>query len=113
MTDEIKWQIYHDDGAGATSPSLEPWFSLKGKLGRISSFSMVAGRLFSAEIICDSGIVLLSGLNAGYGGTGPHGTQKLLKSLEIPEGLYSQKVLDRMVFGQEKFFLDFKRYVKW
>lgn len=113
MTQEDSWTIYHDEGEGATSVSLKYWDSLKGKLGRISSFSMIAGRMFSAEIICDNGIVLLSGLNCGYGGTGPHGTQKLLKSLEIPEGLFSQKVLDRMVFGQEKFMLDLKRFVKW
>lgn len=113
MTEEIKWEIYHDEGGGATAESLKYWDSLKGKLGRISSFSMVAGRQFSAEIICDNGIVLLSGLNCGYGGEGPHGTQKLLKSLKIPEGLYTQKVLDRMVFAQERFHLDFKRYVEW
>jgi len=109
----VTWSIYHDDGEGATSPSMALWDSLKGKLGKVYSFSIIAGRQFSVEIIAEHGIVLLSGLNCGYGGTGPHGTQKLLKSLKIPEHIYTQRLLDRKTFGQEKFMLDLKGYVSW
>lgn len=113
MTEEVKWGVFTDDGEGATAPSLKLWELLKGKLGNIYSFSIIAGRQFSVEIICEHGIVLLSGLNCGYGGTGPHGTKTLLKSLNIPSSMYSEKVLDRMIFGQQKFMLDLKGYVKW
>lgn len=85
-----QWKVYTDEGAGVTAESLDVWNSCKGKLGQIYHIivegpqAYAQGRLFCMEIFAEHGIVLLSGTNCGYGGTGPNGTSKIFDDLGIP-----------------------------
>ena len=78
---EIGDHIFTDDGGGMTQRSLEYFDTLKGKLGRIIEIHIDSDRNFCWEIFCDAGWVLLSGVNSGYGGEGPHGSLKILDLL--------------------------------
>ena len=78
---EIGDHIFTDDGGGMTQRSLEYFDTLKGNLGRIIEININSKRNFCWEIFCDAGWVMLSGINSGYGGQGPNGSETILKLL--------------------------------
>jgi hypothetical protein len=80
---ESKFEVLHDGGHGVTEESLEYVESLKGKFGEVIDISIDKDREFAMEIKGINCVLLLSGVNCGYGGTGPHGTIKLLKDLGV------------------------------
>ena len=90
-------KIYTDGGYGMTDHSVEYFRKLKGKLGSIHKIRIDDGREFSTEITSDKAIVLLSGVNCGYGGTGPHGTVRILDML----GLKTAERVKR-IFGEKQ-----------
>lgn len=80
-------KVYHDEGYGVTDTSVEYFKELKGRLGRIEAIYLDADRTYSMQIESrlktklheDYPITtLLSGVNSGYGGTGPTGTIKII-----------------------------------
>lgn len=75
--------IYHDDGYGVTEDSLKFFEGLKGKLGELLDIRIDQNRQFTMEIQGTHTITLLSGTNCGYGGTGPHGSLKILEMLGV------------------------------
>ena len=95
-------EIFHDEGNGVTEESLEYVESLKGKLGKVVDISIDKDREFAMEIKGRNYILLLSGLNCGYGGTGPHGTLKLLKDLGV-------RVAKSYITDNEHCYIDCRR----
>lgn len=79
------WKIYHDDGGGVTQRSLDYFKHNILKIGRIIQINVDQDREFSMEILGTKGIMLLSGCNCSYTGTGPHGTEKILRALGVDE----------------------------
>ena len=80
-------KVYHDEGHGVTDTSVEYFKKLKGHLGRIEAIYLDADRTYSMQIESWQGkyqtgiepiTTLLSGVNSGYGGTGPTGTIKII-----------------------------------
>ena len=80
-------KVYHDEGYGVTDTSVEYFKKLKGHLGRIEAIYLDADRTYSMQIESWQGkyqtgiepiTTLLSGVNSGYGGTGPTGTIKII-----------------------------------
>jgi len=96
--------IYHDKGYGVTEESIKFFKKLKGKLGRVLDISIDQHREFSMEIKGSNFLVLLSGVNCGYGGTGPHG------SLEIFE-MIGVKVAPEYVFENAHVYVDCRNKV--
>jgi len=78
-----EWTILHDEGHGITQRSLEYLEAYLDIVKAMKPYEVIIdfGRTFSLEIKCERGVVLLSGCNCGYGGTGPHGSVKALEML--------------------------------
>ena len=81
-----------DKGYGVTEESIKFFKSLRGKIGQINQINIDSNREFDMELQCSAGTVLLSGVTCGYGGTGPHGTLKILEMLGLDSEEYRQKV---------------------
>ena len=82
-------KVYHDDGGGVTQRSLEYWKMLRPPEWRIHQVTCRQSGIFTTEVVCFDKehnliVVLLSGMNVGYGGEGPHGLLTLLESCGIP-----------------------------
>ena len=90
----LTWRVWQDGGHGITNKSLRYFDSLKGKLGAIHKIHIDGDRQMSMEIEAINGVVLLSGVNCGYGGEGPHGTLTLLKKLGVDNDELKAKVLN-------------------
>lgn len=101
------YQVYHDDADGVTELSLEYFDSMQGKLGEVLDIFINQERTFAMEINTPRSTLLLSGVNCGYGGTGPHGSLKILKRLGL-------KVADDYITGNDKCHIDCRgRNVFW
>ena len=90
----LTWRVWQDGGHGITNKSLRYFDSLKGKLGAIHKIHIDGDRQMSMEIEAINGVVLLSGVNCGYGGEGPHGTLTILEKLGIDTDILKAKVLN-------------------
>lgn len=102
-------KVYHDEGAGVTQMSVEYFKKLKGKLGKIIDIRVDSDREFSMEMYCDAGYVLLSGVNCGYGGTGPHGTVEILKMIGFKPEMY-----ERIVFENQSVRINCRdKFIYW
>jgi len=75
--------IYHDEGGGVTEDSIEFFDKLKGKFGDVLDIHINQNRQYTMEIVGTHAVCLLSGVNCGYGGTGPHGTLRILEKLGV------------------------------
>jgi hypothetical protein len=89
-----------DSGHGATEESLKFWTENKNSIGKLMHVQVSAegvliedktdgdGITYPVEynlmVTGTKGIILLSGCNCGYGGTGPNGTAKILAELGVP-----------------------------
>jgi len=79
----MTWKVWHDGGGGITKRSLD-YFKRNGhKLGQIVEINICDMPHFSMEIWGVNGVMLLSGVTCGYGGTGPHGSVKILAMLGV------------------------------
>jgi hypothetical protein len=93
--------ILKDGGNGVTPDSLEFWKENKDKIGIIRRVEVSKDSLqndirksdwfvdgypveYTFIAYGDDGVILLSGCNSGYGGTGPNGTAKILTEFDIP-----------------------------
>ena len=76
-------RIYHDEGAGVTAESIKFFKRLKGKFGTVLDIHINQNRQYTMEIVGTHSICLLSGVNCGYGGTGPHGTLQILEMIGV------------------------------
>ena len=85
-------KTFTDGGHGVTEESIKYFKTLRGKLGEIIQINLDSDREYVMEINCSVGIVLLSGCNCGYGGTGPHGTLKILEMIGLDSEDYRQKI---------------------
>ena len=81
-----------DKGYGVTEESIKYFKKLRGKLGQINQINLDSNREFDMEIQCSAGTVLLSGVTCGYGGTGPHGTLKILEMIGLDSEDYRQRI---------------------
>ncbi|SVA61800.1 uncharacterized protein METZ01_LOCUS114654 [marine metagenome] len=81
-----------DKGHGITEESIKFFKRKRGKLGQILQINIDQHREFDMEIRCTAGTVLLSGVTCGYGGTGPHGTLRILELIGLDSEEYKQKV---------------------
>ena len=85
-------KTFTDGGHGVTEESIKYFKKLRGKLGEIVQINIDSNREYDMEINCSAGLVLLSGVTCGYGGTGPNGTLKLLEMIGLDSEDYRQKV---------------------
>ncbi len=81
--------VYHDDGGGVTQRSLEYWKKTKQPDWQVRQVTCKNSGIFTTEVTCFDNehnliVVLLSGMNCGYGGEGPHGLLDLLTDCDIP-----------------------------
>ena len=109
ITSLSEYQVYSDKGYGVTSESIEYLETLKGKLGSIRQINIDQNREMSMEIVCEGGLVLLSGCNCGYGGTGPHGSVKVLELL----GFNNPKRYEEQIFGEESVRIEVREEVRY
>ena len=112
MSDLMKFPeylVYSDKGYGVTEESLNYLKTLKGKLGNIKQISIDQKREMSMEIACENGLVLLSGCNCGYGGTGPHGSIKVLEEL----GFTDPKRYEEQIFGEDSVRIEVRENVRY
>jgi len=99
----IKLKIYHDGGDGITQASLEYWKEIKDPKWRIHQVTCSKDSgIFNTEIDCFDDdynliVVMLSGLSCGYGGTGPHGLETLLKDIGAPPEVSSKAFYNDVV----------------
>ena len=125
-------KVFHDDGEGSTDKSVEFFEKLLPEL-RERGFSPIElrldfGRLYSFELLCvlrrdpatpgtldtEVCVILLTGVNCGYGGTGPDGTVRILALLngaDIHHGQYLTKVdegLQEAVRSERHLHIDFR-----
>ena len=125
-------KVFHDDGRGSTDESVEFFEKLLPEL-RERGFSPIElsldfGRLYIFELLgalrrdpatpgkldTDVCVVLLSGVNCGYGGEGPDGTVRilaLLNGIDIHHGEYLTKVdkdLQEAIRSERHLRIDFK-----
>ena len=89
---KVEEKTFVDGGHGVTADSIKYFKTLRGRLGEIVQINIDKNREYGLEINCSSGIVLLSGVTCGYGGTGPNGTLKLLEMIGLDSEDYRQKV---------------------
>lgn len=106
---EIGDHIFTDDGGGITQRSLEYFDTLKGKLGRIIDININSDRNFCWEIFCDAGWVMLSGVNSGYGGQGPHGSETLLGLLGFKSTEPDDAVILASIFTKKNIKINCRR----
>ena len=106
---EVGDHVFTDDGGGITQRSVEYFENLKGKLGRIIEININSERNFCWEIFCDAGWVLLSGVNSGYGGEGPHGSSKILIELGFTPSNEDDKVILDSIFSKENIKIDCRK----
>ena len=109
MNNLPEYNVYSDKGYGVTSESIEYLETLKGKLGSIRNINIDQNREMSMEIVCEGGLVLLSGCNCGYGGTGPHGSVKVLEVL----GFNNPKRYEEQIFGEECVRIEVRESVRY
>ena len=88
-------ETFADGGHGVTEESIKFFKTLRGKLGEIIQINIDSDREYDMEINCSAGIVLLSGVTCGYGGTGPHGTLKILEMIGVESDDYRQKIFSK------------------
>lgn len=79
------YNTYIEPASGVTQRSLDYWRKIRHKLGNVTLVICYKGERYPPShntIVWDDkgNTVLLSGFSCGYGGTGPHGLQKLLES---------------------------------
>lgn len=121
--------IVKDSGHGITQESLDFWNKNKNYLGdivlvRVSEEGITHENKtendisFPIEYNCliqgKLGVMLLSGCNCGYGGTGPNGTAKILAELGVPVELATQAMLHKEIayhLPEKKVVLDGKSMV--
>ena len=104
-----EFNVYSDKGYGVTEESIQYLETLKGKLGSIRNINIDQRREMSMEIVCEGGLVLLSGCNCGYGGTGPHGSIKVLKIL----GFKDPKKYEEQIFGEDCVRIEVRENVRY
>jgi len=85
-------QQFVDKGYGITEESIKYFRTLRGKLGQVHQINIDDGREFDFELQCSAGTVLLSGVGCNYGGTGPHGTLKIIALLGLDPENYRHRV---------------------
>ena len=100
------WRVWQDGGHGITNKSLRYFDSLKGKLGRIDNIYIDRWRAMSMEINCENGIVLLSGVNCGYGGEGPHGSIEILKRLGVDPSFTTKVITGNLSISMRDIWKD-------
>ena len=100
------WRVWQDGGHGITNKSLRYFDSLKGKLGRITNIHISFERQMSMEIDCEHGIVLLSGVNCGYGGEGPQGSIEILKRLGVDEAFTKKTITSQRTISMKEMWED-------
>src|SRR3989454_9895693 len=125
-------KVFHDDGRGSTDESVEFFEKLLPELRECGftpiELSLDFGRLYSFELLgvlrrdpatpgtvdIEDCVVLLTGVNCGYGGTGPDGTVRilaLLNGVDIHHGEYLTKVdkdLQEAIRSERHLRIDFK-----
>ena len=106
---EIGDHIFTDNGGGMTQRSLEYFDTLKGKLGRIIEININSKRNFCWEIFCDAGWVMLSGINSGYGGQGPNGSETILKLLGFKSTEPEDAAILASIFKKENIRINCRR----
>ena len=106
---EIGDHIFTDDGGGMTQRSLEYFDTLKGKLGRIIEININSKRNFCWEIFCDAGWIMLSGINSGYGGQGPNGSETILKLLGFKSTEPEDAAILASIFKKENIRINCRR----
>jgi len=94
-----------DEGGGITRRSLEYFERYKPKLGKIKQVEVCKEEVYHIHdvpytmVITGAGCrMFLSGCNCGYGGEGPHGSLKILRSLGMDSMDFEQSLIDRRVF---------------
>ena len=93
-------KVYYDDGGGVTQRSLEFWKLLRVPSWKIHQVTCKNTGIFTTEVVCFDRqhnliVVLLSGLNCGYGGEGPHGLITLLEDCGFPKEVTSREVFTK------------------
>ena len=91
-------------GAGYQSMSQS-----ENDLTEIIEININSERNFCWEIFCDAGWVLLSGVNSGYGGEGPHGSSKILIELGFTPSNEDDKVILDSIFSKENIKIDCRK----
>lgn len=118
------WQegnfIFKDSGHGVTEESLKFWNENRNKIGEVSLVEVAKEGVLREDRTEDglripieynliafgsNGVILLSGCNCGYGGTGPNGTAKILTELGLPpdtarHAMYSSSILFDLSNGE-------------
>lgn len=90
---------------GVTELSLKAWRQYQEELGHVKRIIIKQGGirelpvsehlLATMVLLGENGTGLaLTGANCGYGGEGPHGSETILKDLEVPE--HNRKALFRL-----------------
>jgi len=77
----MDYYILHDNGYGITETSIQFFNKHRKLIGKVIRVSINKERVFAMEISGSNGVILLSGCTCGYGGTGPHGSIRILKSI--------------------------------
>ncbi|MBU1180407.1 hypothetical protein KJ885_05695 [Patescibacteria group bacterium] len=84
--------VYKDDGSGTTERSLKYWKNQRYRLGQVVEIEMRnynTSRPHSLRIKDNNGNeIWLSGCVSGFGGTGPHGTLKILQEFRPKTSIY-------------------------
>ena len=114
--------VLKDGGHGITEESLRFWNENKNKIGVVKFAAVTEMPLYTEKapdgdykleynmaIHGKSGSIYLSGCNCGYGGTGPHGTAKILAELGLPIEEARQATLYKTVYYNP----NLKRLVHW
>jgi hypothetical protein len=93
------YRVLHDEADGVTEESLAFFEKHKGDVGEVLDIFINQDRTFAMEINAPHTTMLLSGVNCGYGGTGPRGTLKLLEMLGL-------KVAEDYITGNDRCHID-------
>jgi len=100
-------RVWHDGGDGITDISKKHFKRLYKRIRPIEVFVSKDGvftfQLYGTHKRTNEPVVILeSGFNCGYGGTGPHGTVWALELLGVP------KSLRKLVFSREYLIVNFR-----
>ncbi len=94
----------------AGEPRFWPIEAFLGKKGRVFNFELRGHILDEENPGTSSGLLLLSGINCGYGGEGPSGTLQILKELcarYFPR-VDAASLFEPAVYGSDSIFIDFR-----
>lgn len=100
--------VLRDSGHGVTRESLEFWQANRTKIGPVLSLEckndlrVETGPLgypleYSCIVYGRDGEIWLSGCTCGYGGTGPHGTARVLMDIGVPQKKALRLMLEKVV----------------